>query len=442
MKVVKVLFIIVIILSLGISAYIGFGLNDHEFSFAPTATPTMFVDATPTFVATTTPTAVPTEKPTEVPTPTPTPAPVTINLAVLGDLVMHMGMYDQGYDKAADTYDFSYILRDVKNILSDADYAMACIETTFNGTKDYQGYPYFISPERLAYNLKDAGISFLNTANNHSLDSGYAGIANTIKVLDQVGIEHTGTFDNQQDYEDPVVVVNINGISIAVVAMTYNTNWHKVQEAYAVNYFTLDWNREGLKPDYDRIDYCIAKAKEKKADLIAFYMHWGTEYDIKGNSMQKAVADYLFDHGVTLVLGGHAHVPQPLEYRTVTYGDGTTGTGVLSYCLGNFLSTMDYQYAYTTAALNITITKSYGGKATVQDVSYVPLYMYDAYDNKNWDGKYPRYQLVDAYRALDAYEAGDVSEYPYMNVTVVNNLHRTISELHKIMGEEFDYRCK
>lgn len=442
MKFLRGLFVAILVVALGLAAYVGFTWDENDYASVSTPTPTGCVGSSPTNHPTPTsvPTEIPTAAPTETPTPTPTPAPITVNLAVLGDLVMHMELYDQGYDKASDTYDFSYILKDVKNILSDADYAMACIETTFNGTKDYQGYPYFISPERLAYNLKDAGIDFLNTANNHSLDSGYAGLVNTLKVLDQAGIEHNGTFDSQEDYDDPVVVVDIDGISIAVVAMTYNTNWHRVDQTYAVNYFTVDWKREGVTPNYERIDYCLARAKEKNADLIAFYMHWGTEYDIKGNSMQKAVADYLFDHGVTLVLGGHAHVPQPLEYRTVTYEDGSTGTGVLSYCLGNFLSTMNYEYAYSTAALNITLTKPYGGKAVVENVNYVPLYMYDAYDNSDWSGKYPRYQLVDIHRALDAYESGDIADYPYMSDVVVKSLNKSLSELHKILGEEFDYR--
>lgn len=439
MKALRRLFILAIIVCLGISAYMGYYWEPQNREDGDqTPTPTLLIqNGTPS------PEPTPTTTPalTPEPTPTVTPVPViTADLVVAGDIVMHMGLYNQSYNSTTSKYDFSYILEDVAPLLSDADYAMACLETTFDGTGNYSGYPDFISPDELAYNLRDAGIDFLSTASNHAVDSGYNGLARTIEVLDRVGISHSGTFTSQAYYDDPVTVVDVGGISVAVVAMTYNTNWGKVSESYAVNYFTVDWAREGMIPDYSRIDYCIAKAQEKNADLIAFYMHWGDEYDIAGNNRQKQVADYLFDHGVTLVLGGHAHVPQPMEYRQVTYPDGTTGTGFLCYCLGNFLSTMDYEYTYDTVLLNIKMSKEAGSRAVIEEVSYTPLYMYDAYDNGNWSDKYPRYQLIDTYKLLDAYESGDLTDYPYANQTLRTKLDKSLGEIRMIMGPELDIR--
>ncbi len=431
MKALRGLLVFVIVICLGLALYV-------SFIWDPQGGEDVAMSPSPTFMIQT---CTPAPQPTPTVTPVPTPAPVyTGELVVAGDIVMHMGLNEQSYNSAASRYDYSYLLEDVAPLLSQADYAMACLETTFDGTGVYTGYPAFVSPDELAFDLRDAGIDFLSTASNHAVDSKYKGLVRTTEVLDRAGISHSGTFTSQADYDDPVTVVNVGGISMAVVAMTYNTNWGKVPEGYAVNYFTLDWAREGKVPDYSRIDYCIAKARDKNTDLIAFYMHWGDEYDIAGNDVQRQVADYLFDHGVTLVLGGHVHVPQPMEYRQVTYPDGSTGTGFICYCLGNFLSTMNQQYTYDTVLLNIKMSKQGDAPVVIEDVSYTPLFMYDAHDNGDWSEQYPRFKLLDTYKVLDAYKSGNLADYPFANQTLKTNLEKGLGEIRSIMGTELDIR--
>jgi len=58
-----------------------------------------------------------------------------------------------------------------------------------------------VAPDDFAKALKDASIDILVTANNHSFDKGVSGVVRTIKVLDSLYINHTGTFKNFEDFK-------------------------------------------------------------------------------------------------------------------------------------------------------------------------------------------------------------------------------------------------
>ena len=57
----------------------------------------------------------------------------------------------------------------------------------------YSGYPTFNAHPSLAAALKSAGFDVLQTANNHALDRGPAGVDRTIAALRSAGLSHTGT---------------------------------------------------------------------------------------------------------------------------------------------------------------------------------------------------------------------------------------------------------
>ena len=108
------------------------------------------------------------------------------------------------------------------------------------------------------------------------------------------------------------------------------------------------------------------------ADAIAVFMHWGQEYATSPSAQQRELADFLFENGATLVLGGHVHVPQPMELRELPDGR----TGFLCYCLGNLISNQHDRYTNLTAAVSLELTKdSETGAVTVSDAEYVPMYM-------------------------------------------------------------------
>lgn len=332
----------------------------------------------------------------------------TINMAVIGDVMCHGPNYKDAYDSTTKTYDFSTFFTQIKSYISDADIAIGNLETTFaGGNKAYSGYPTFNSPPELAKNLSDIGIDILTTSNNHSLDTGYNGLVNTIDTLDELGISHTGTFKSEED-QNEILIKDVNGIKIAFLSYTYGTNGISIPSGkdYCVNLI-----------DKDLIKSHLDSAKALNPDVICVSMHWGIEYKIKQNSEQEDLADFLFENGADIILGSHPHVLEPMEKRTITLEDGTTKDGFVIYSLGNFMSAQKDKYTKDSIILNLQITKHSQGNITIDSYEYTPIYMQDNGANaKN------RYEIIDLEKRISDYENGDTTISQTLYKTYLNEL--------------------
>ena len=261
------------------------------------------------------------------------------------------------------------------------------------------------------------GVDVLTTSNNHSMDTGYNGLINTIEKLDELGFAHTGTFKSQED-KDSILIKDVNGVKIAFLSYTYGTNGIPVPKGkeYCINLIDKDLIKEHLQ-----------KAKELDPDLICVSMHWGVEYRTKQNTEQENLADFLFENGADIILGSHPHVLEPMEKRTITLEDGTTKEGFLIYSLGNFCSAQKDKYTKDSIILNLQITKHADGKVTLDSYNYTPIYMQD-----NGAGAKDRYQIIDLNKSIKEYENGnsDISKNWY------NTYVTELKNITDIMGEE------
>lgn len=341
-----------------------------------------------------------------------------IRMAVIGDIMCHNSQYKDAYDSKKNTYDFSYVFKDVKEYINSADIAIGNLETTFAGKeRGYSNYPRFNTPEQLAQNLKDFGIDVVSTANNHCMDTNYTGLVSTLKYLDEAGIAHTGTNETAEKQDD-VLVKDVNGIKIAFLSFTYGTNGIAIpsDKSFAVNLI-----------DQDLILKQIELAKEKNPDLICASMHWGIEYQLKQNSEQEKLKDLLFNNGVDIILGSHPHVLQPMEKQTITSENGTLKDCFVIYSLGNFMSGQTKENTRNSIILNIDITKSgETGQIKLSNIEYIPIYMYKSTTNAN-----QKYRVLDIERTLNDFEIGkdkSIGQATYIN------LKKELNKIKKIMG--------
>ena len=319
----------------------------------------------------------------------------SISMAVVGDIMCHGPNYKDAYNASTKTYDFSTFFPQIKSYISNADIAVGNLETTFaGGNKAYSGYPTFNSPPQLAKDIQDLGIDVLTTSNNHSMDSGYNGLINTIDTLDNLGISHTGTFKSEED-KNKILIKDVNGVKIAFLSYTYGTNGISIPKGkeYCINLINKDLIKKQLE-----------SAKAQNPDVICVSMHWGIEYKLQPNTEQKDLADYLFENVADIILGSHPHVLEPMEKRPVTLSDGTKKDGFVIYSLGNFISAQKDKYTKDSIILNLKITKHSQGNITIDSYDYTPIYMQDNGANaKN------RYELVDLEKKIKDYENGDKS---------------------------------
>ena len=82
-------------------------------------------------------------------------------------------------------------------------------------------------------------------------------------------------------------MIHKNGTSIALLNYTFSTNGIIVPEPVIVNML-----------DKELITRDINEAKDKNADIIILFLHWGTEYDTIPSKTQTDLAEYFQSIGV------------------------------------------------------------------------------------------------------------------------------------------------
>ncbi len=265
---------------------------------------------------------------TQPPTQPPVFKEATATIGATGDILLHDKVIRSGYDAASDSFDFRYMFAHFGKYASAVDYAVANLEVTLiqkpgsDGLKGYNGYPNFNSPDEIVDALQDAGFDMLLTANNHAYDSRHDGFLRTQQVIAGKGLAHIGTRPTEED--KPYRIVDVNGIRIGMVNYTYNTGIAAdgsvslntipltAQDSALINSFSY----EALDAFYARLQAQLAEMRAAGAEATVLYIHWGEEYHTEANDVQKAMSQALCNLGIDVIVGNHAHVPQPVVLLT------------------------------------------------------------------------------------------------------------------------------
>ncbi|WP_423465168.1 CapA family protein [Promicromonospora sp. MS192] len=262
------------------------------------------------------------------PSPTPTPRDVRFTLLAAGDVLTH----DPVNDSATGTggIDYSPLLSGIDPWVAGADLALCHLEVPVapDGVAP-SGYPVFRAPQEIVRDLGEQGWDGCSTASNHSADAGYDGLAAALDAFDRAGMGHVGTArDRQESLEPQYYELNREGRTVTVAHLA---------AAYGLNGYTPprgDWSVDLI--DSTRIVRQAEQARGAGADLVVVSLHDGTEYVTEPTDHQKETVKALARSGqVDLVIGHHAHVPQPVAH--LRGGPGGDGMWV-AYGLGNLLS--------------------------------------------------------------------------------------------------------
>ena len=310
------------------------------------------------------------------------PTPDTLTLMFIGDVMSHMPQVDAA--RLPDgTYDYAPCYRFLAPYIASADICIANMEVPLAGAP-YSGYPQFSCPDAMMSQLFDAGVDVFLTANNHTCDKGAKGIRRTIQVMDSLGIPHVGTYLDSTDFQqrNPLMVER-DGFRVAVLNYTYGTNGIPAPNPFIVNML-----------DSAAIARDIARARELKADYIVVMPHWGIEYERKQNKGQKGYANYMYECGADMVIGGHPHVVQPITLENKNeYG---VAQRVTAYSLGNFVSNQRKRYTDGGIIVKCEIVRDTNGTVRVTNYEYLPYWVYKGV----CQGKY-QYHILPAKHAVE-----------------------------------------
>ena len=212
-------------------------------------------------------------------------------------------------------------------------------------------YVFRAKPERMSI-LKDLGTDIVSLANNHVYDYGADALNDTADLLDEAEIAYVGGGRNKEEAEQPTYYI-INGIKIGFVAASEGENYRFTPAATDTT--------PGIMECYDATEYnkVIAQAASECDYLIA-YVHWGTEDDNQYTEQQTTHGKEFLASGADIVIGGHPHVLQGIEY---------TDDGPIVYSLGDFWFNDETKY---TGLLNLNITVD-----GLQEMSFTPCLQSD-----------------------------------------------------------------
>jgi poly-gamma-glutamate synthesis protein (capsule biosynthesis protein) len=233
-------------------------------------------------------------------------------------------------------------LAPVAQMLSAADLAVVNLETavTTRGAPEPKKY-HFRAPATALGALKQAGVDVVSMANNHAVDFGADGLAETLaaKATSQIPVIGIGR-DAAEAFRP--YTSTIKGRTVAILAATQVPDWTAARWAAGTSTPGVASAREPR-----RLIDAVEKAR-KKADIVVVFMHWGTERVGCPTAEQRTLAQSLTRAGADILVGTHAHV---------LLGAGWLDRTFVDYGLGNFMwyGTNSAREA-TTGVLTLSVT--------------------------------------------------------------------------------------
>jgi poly-gamma-glutamate capsule biosynthesis protein CapA/YwtB (metallophosphatase superfamily) len=167
-------------------------------------------------------------------------------------------------------------------------------------------------PDYVRY-IKGAGFTILNDANNHSMDFGPAGQAQTVQTIHAAGLAQTGL-------PGEITLVTANGVRVAFLAFA--------PYGYTASLLDLPAAR------------ALIQKAAKEASVVVVYMHAGAEgsaadhvtgreetYVGEDRGNPEAFAHRAIDSGASLVIASGPHVLRGMQFYR---------GHLIAYSLGNF----------------------------------------------------------------------------------------------------------
>lgn len=219
--------------------------------------------------------------------------------------------------------DFNYIWGDALEVLAQEtpNFRIVNLETAVTNSDDFwpnKGIHYRMHPDN-APCLSGLGLQCCALANNHLLDWGYRGLAQTRQVLRELQIAACGAGDNLEQAAAPAFLALpsvLPGVERLLV-FSFGFPSSGIPYEWAA---TADKPGVYLLPDLSAESLSLASKQIERYkapdDLVLASVHWGVNWGYQIAAEQRRFARGLVDAGVDLVHGHSSHHPIGMElYR-------------------------------------------------------------------------------------------------------------------------------
>lgn len=224
--------------------------------------------------------------------------------------------------------DFSYIWGDALEELTRRapDLRIINLETSITKSEDCtdKGISYRMSPENVPC-LNAAGIDCCVLANNHVLDWGREGLAETLETLEGAEIKSAGAGRDILEAAAPAILAvpgkgRVLVLSFGTVTSGVPRDWAAAEGRPGVNFL-----KDLSEGTVERIATQL-RAVRRPQDIVIASIHWGKNWGYYIPQAQREFAQGLIEAaGVDVVYGHSSHHPKGIEVyknRPILYGCG------------------------------------------------------------------------------------------------------------------------
>ena len=255
-----------------------------------------------------------------------------VTIVFAGDVLL-----DRGIAPIIRRHGVEYLFRDVSPVFHNADFTIINLECPISDIDAPLMKKYiFRADDSCAAALRKVGVTHCAMANNHIMDQGQSGLADTYKNVLAAGLTPIGYGLNDSARLAPVVIQK-NGIQVAI----FNDC------PLAVENYVNPSNGPGIAnlPIAKLLPVISDYRRQHPDTRIVALLHWGIEFRQEPNPSQRIDAARLFAAGADLIVGHHPHVIQDID---------TIRGKTVYYSIGNFV--FDQQNPLGKQALMPVIT--------------------------------------------------------------------------------------
>ncbi len=218
--------------------------------------------------------------------------PPGLNIALLGDVVPS-GEDGRWGELCQAMKPYNLVIANVEGSISAPD------SKSPTGRK----FIFQAAPGQLASTLRKADVKVASLANNHAEDSGTGGLLQSIRELNEAGIQTVGAGTTAEEALAPAIV-SIASHTIAIWGVAHEEALHPPVSS-KIHLARLPEDSNALLRSL--------QSWQGKADMSIIMIHWGRENTDEYTDEQRQCSRWLASIGFDIIAGSHPHVLLPPE---------------------------------------------------------------------------------------------------------------------------------
>jgi poly-gamma-glutamate synthesis protein (capsule biosynthesis protein) len=236
------------------------------------------------------------------------------------------------------------LLQAIAPVLGAADVSVVNLEAALGtaGSPEPKSFAFQVPAEALVA-LSAAGTDAVTMANNHGMDFGPEGLAESLRIEADTGFPVLGIGADADAAYAPWIT-EVRGQRIGVIAA------NDVFDSNLVGRWTATPDQAGVasaeEAHQDRLAEEVRRTRPL-VDTLAVYLHYGVEKQTCPNARQVELAQLLTQAGADIVVGSHAHRLQGMGYM---------GDQFVAYGLSNFVFKAPSEPGRRSGVLTVSAT--------------------------------------------------------------------------------------